>query len=85
VLPLLTETMPGSDRTYLEMSSVVMEFDCQNTLRGVKGTDISCPSVDTHLLSRYLRYYVDSGFLKLNSNHSENILTHDVGQRRFDF
>ena len=63
VLPLLTEMMPGSDRTYLEMSSVVMRFDCQNTLRGLAGTSISCPSVDANLLSNYLFYYEAISFL----------------------
>ncbi|MBO1351401.1 MAG: thioester reductase domain-containing protein [Hormoscilla sp. GUM202] len=64
VLPILTENMPGSDRTYLEMSSVVMPFNCENTLRGLAGTAIACPSVDSNILKSYLSYYHESGFLE---------------------
>jgi amino acid adenylation domain-containing protein/thioester reductase-like protein len=40
-----------------------VKFDCQNTLNGLAGTSINCPSVSAELLNTYLSYYVSSGFL----------------------
>ncbi len=44
-------------------NSVVLQFDCQNTLDGLAGTSIVCPSVSDHLLSTYLSYLIKSGYL----------------------
>ncbi|WP_339383457.1 amino acid adenylation domain-containing protein [Oculatella sp. LEGE 06141] len=50
--------------TYLENFLMTAQaFDCQNTLNGLDGTSITCPPVDTQLLSTYLSYFVGSGFL----------------------
>ncbi|GAA6615351.1 amino acid adenylation domain-containing protein [Scytonema sp. NUACC26] len=46
-----------------ESSDNLVEFDCQNTLDGLAGTSIDCPSVSAELLNTYLSYYVRSGFL----------------------
>ncbi len=41
-----------------------VKFDCQNTLNGLAGTSINCPSVSAELLNTYLSYYIRSGFLQ---------------------
>ncbi|GAB1538793.1 hypothetical protein NUACC21_14570 [Scytonema sp. NUACC21] len=40
-----------------------VRFDCQNTLNGLAGTLINCPSVSAELLNTYLSYYIRRGFL----------------------
>jgi amino acid adenylation domain-containing protein/thioester reductase-like protein len=42
----------------------VIQFDCQNTLNGLAGTSIICPSVDEQLLSTYFSYLIQNGFLE---------------------
>jgi myxalamid-type nonribosomal peptide synthetase MxaA len=44
-------------------NSAVLQFDCQNTLKGLAGTSIVCPPVSDRLLSTYLSYLIKSGFL----------------------
>ncbi|OQY43873.1 MAG: hypothetical protein DRR08_32510 [Candidatus Parabeggiatoa sp. nov. 2] len=39
------------------------EFDCQNTIEGLTGTDIVCSPVDTKLLDLYFSYFRKCGFL----------------------
>lgn len=38
-------------------------FDCRQTLEGLKGTQLTCPEIDTNLIGTYLTYLKDSGFL----------------------
>jgi amino acid adenylation domain-containing protein/thioester reductase-like protein len=38
-------------------------ISCQNTLVGLSGSDISCPSIDRGLLSTYVSHFIDNGFL----------------------
>jgi amino acid adenylation domain-containing protein/thioester reductase-like protein len=38
-------------------------FDCRNTLAGLAGTPIACPSLDVDLVRRYLDGFVQRGFL----------------------
>jgi len=38
-------------------------FDCKNTLDGLAGTSIICPSMDSKLLNTYFSYFIRSGFL----------------------
>jgi thioester reductase-like protein len=40
------------------------QFDRQNTIEGLTGTDIVCPSIDTKLLDIYFSYLRKSGFLE---------------------
>ena len=40
------------------------QFDRQNTIEGLAGTDIVCPHIDTHLLDTYLTFLKQSGFLE---------------------
>ncbi|MEM8642936.1 MAG: SDR family oxidoreductase, partial [Cyanobacteria bacterium P01_G01_bin.54] len=41
-----------------------LKFDGENTLQGLKNTSITCPPVDHQLLSTYLSYLINYGFLK---------------------
>jgi thioester reductase-like protein len=52
--PLLGPEIP--DEMYLE-------FDCQNVLNGLTGSDIACMEVDEGLLDLYFRYFTKTGFL----------------------
>ncbi len=44
--------------------SITQQTDFQNTLTGLAGTKIMCPSVDCQLLNNYLSYLIRSGFLE---------------------
>lgn len=51
-------------------------FDCANTERGLKGELIKCPPADRQLLSTYLNYFVQKGFIpKAAARHSQLIHT----------
>jgi thioester reductase-like protein len=50
------------DSNYLEVLTMD-KVSCQNTLVGLVGTGISCPSLDTKLLDTYFTYSIESGFL----------------------
>lgn len=60
----------GSDRTSKmkfsekRSNSVVLQFDCRNTHNGLAGTSIICPPIDEQLLSTYLSYLIQNGFLE---------------------
>jgi amino acid adenylation domain-containing protein/thioester reductase-like protein len=45
------------------------QFDRQNTQKGLAGTDIVCPPIDTKLLDTYLSYLKKSGFLEAPPLH----------------
>ena len=52
---MFTEKVAQSQLTYIELSSMVLQvFDCQNTLMGLRASDINCPTIDTQLLHTYL-------------------------------
>jgi thioester reductase-like protein len=59
LLPLFSEEIPSQEETELQEP----QFDCQNTLDGLAGTDIVCPPVDTELLGTYFSYFMSCGFL----------------------
>ncbi|MEK8016253.1 MAG: amino acid adenylation domain-containing protein [Candidatus Parabeggiatoa sp.] len=63
MLPLLTEIVPNTQLTYLEISSIGMLFDCENTIKGLANTSITCPPANTKLLDTYFSYFARSGFL----------------------
>ncbi|MDZ8262377.1 amino acid adenylation domain-containing protein [Nostoc sp. ChiQUE01b] len=43
--------------------STTYQYDCQNTITGLTGTSITCPPLDSKLLSTYFSYLIRSGFL----------------------
>ena len=66
VVSLFTEKISAKQQTYLETSALVSQaFEFQNTLDGLVGTSIICPSVDFQLLSNYFSYLIRSGFLDM--------------------
>jgi amino acid adenylation domain-containing protein/thioester reductase-like protein len=46
-----------------QQAPVVPHFDCQNTVNGLRHSNIACPPVDTTLLNTYFTYFIRSGFL----------------------
>ena len=68
ILPIFTDTLPNTHLTYLELSSIGMRFDCQQTIQGLSGSNIHCPPPDTRLLETYLTYL--QSHYKLMSQHA---------------
>ncbi|HBB34379.1 MAG TPA: phenylalanine racemase [Cyanobacteria bacterium UBA9273] len=57
LLFLLTQWGSGNQVSYLDTAALVSQaFDCQNTLAGLAGTGIVCPSIDAKLLRAYFSY-----------------------------
>ena len=54
ILPFLTQKIPHTQLTYLEISSFMERLDCKNTLQGLAHTSISCPQADSKLLNTFL-------------------------------
>lgn len=54
---LFTQWVGESQRPYLETAALVSQaFDSQNTLAGLAGTNIVCPSVNSQVIRAYLDY-----------------------------
>ncbi|MDF5714143.1 MAG: SDR family oxidoreductase [Rhizonema sp. NSF051] len=60
---LFTEKIAGTELTYLDISSIRLQFDCQNTLLGLRDTTIVCPPADSKLLCTFFDYMKNRGFL----------------------
>nr|VFK30975.1 MAG: amino acid adenylation domain-containing protein/thioester reductase domain-containing protein [Candidatus Kentron sp. MB] len=54
ILPFITANIPGTQQTYLEASSFSPRLDCENAVKGLSGSSIACPPVNSELLSLYL-------------------------------
>ncbi|MEO1376000.1 MAG: thioester reductase domain-containing protein, partial [Cyanobacteria bacterium J06635_10] len=68
--PLIAKvTNSESQNTSLE-DSTTQQIDQQNTLTGLAATTIVCPPLDSQLLSTYLSYLINSGFLINPSNNN---------------
>ena len=52
------------DGFFDEKQLYVPQFDCQNTLDGLAGTDIVCPPINKELLDTYFSYFIKEGFLE---------------------
>jgi amino acid adenylation domain-containing protein/thioester reductase-like protein len=61
MIPLLTSPSAAYSN-YLEVLNLG-KVDCQNTIAGLEGTTIDCPTIDTDLLNTYFGYFRQSGFL----------------------
>jgi thioester reductase-like protein len=54
---LFTQWVGENQRPYLETAALVSQaFDSQNTLAGLAGTNIVCPSVNSQVIRAYLNY-----------------------------
>lgn len=51
-----------------EMTSGLLKFDNQNTLNGLKNSDIICPPISPELLCTQFSYFIKMGFLKAPKN-----------------
>ncbi|MCC5610103.1 amino acid adenylation domain-containing protein [Nostoc sp. CHAB 5834] len=58
----VTEQQKTVPETYFQ--SQALALDCQNTLNGLAGTNISCPPVNNKLLKTYFSYFISNGFLE---------------------
>ncbi|BAY66402.1 amino acid adenylation [Calothrix brevissima NIES-22] len=71
--PILS-LLPSSEAHTETSNSAILQFDCQNTLNGLAGTSITCPPVNEQLLSTYLSYLIDKGFLKSPQPNQKMVL-----------
>jgi len=76
-IKLLTSTQGSSDHPLYSLvpffparnskaetsNSGVLQFDCQNTITGLTGSSITCPTVDQQLLKTYFSHLIQKGFL----------------------
>jgi hypothetical protein len=62
LIPLLTSPSAAYSN-YLEVLNLG-KVDCQNTIAGLVGTTIGCPTLDSARLSNYFAYFRQSGFLE---------------------
>jgi amino acid adenylation domain-containing protein/thioester reductase-like protein len=63
LLPLFTEKVYG-DLTIIELYQNNPDYDCTNTLEGLKDSSIYCPQISQELIKTYLSYFTRIGFLK---------------------
>ncbi|MEM6592448.1 MAG: SDR family oxidoreductase, partial [Cyanobacteria bacterium P01_C01_bin.73] len=54
---------------------IVQPFDLQNTQRGLKGSSITCPTLDKTLMGNYFAHLVQSGFLERPPTHESKRFT----------
>jgi thioester reductase-like protein len=60
---LLCSPIPGSPLSYLEMSSLGMIFDCQNSESALAPYELASPAIDLDYLSTFIQYLVRCGAL----------------------
>jgi thioester reductase-like protein len=63
LLSIFSEEVSDRASDSQSQDSSIQHFDCQNTLTGLAGTSIVCPTIDTNLLSTYFSYLIQTGFL----------------------
>ncbi len=54
LLPFLSEKIYQQALTILELYENTSNFDCQNTIKGLQGSNINCPIIDVNSISRCL-------------------------------
>lgn len=69
LIPMLTEQV-HQGLTAWQLYQNTPNLDCSNTLEAIADISISCPSMDTELLGKYLAYFLHSGFLNIESIYS---------------
>ncbi|MEH2026360.1 non-ribosomal peptide synthetase [Nostoc sp.] len=63
LLPMMSEKVYKNSLTIMELYQNTVDYDYQNTLKGLADSAIVCPPMDVKLLNKYLSYFVSSGFL----------------------
>ncbi|MEM9089821.1 MAG: thioester reductase domain-containing protein [Cyanobacteria bacterium P01_F01_bin.53] len=64
LLPFLNEKIYKQELTILELYKNTSDFNCQNTINGLRGSNITCPIIDINLLYTYLSAFGLSTGLK---------------------
>jgi len=54
LLPFLNDKIYKQELTILELYENTSNFDCQNTINGLRGSNINCPIIDIDLIYTYL-------------------------------
>lgn len=68
ILPILTAKIPRTQLTSLESSfNIISRLDCENTIKGLAETSITCPPVDSKLLRTYLSYFEQGSPTRISS------------------
>ncbi|MEH2054886.1 MAG: amino acid adenylation domain-containing protein [Nostoc sp.] len=65
LIPMLTEKV-HQGLTGWQLYQNTPDLDCRNTLEAIADTSIYSPSMDTELISKYLAYFQNSGFLNID-------------------
>ncbi|MEH2216963.1 MAG: amino acid adenylation domain-containing protein [Nostoc sp.] len=66
LIPMLTEQV-HQGLTAWQLYQNTPDLDCRNTLEAIADISLSCPSMDTELLSKYLAYFLSNRFLNIKS------------------
>ncbi|MEH2442452.1 amino acid adenylation domain-containing protein [Nostoc sp.] len=66
LIPMLTEQVHRG-LTAWQLYQNTPDLDCRNTLEAIADISLSCPSMDTELLSKYLAYFLSNRFLNIKS------------------
>jgi len=78
LLPFFLRRWSQEQLTFAELGQRRVKLNCQETVAGLAGTSIVCPSVDSKLLNTYFSYFIRSGFLNAPN-------CGDVGDDKFLF
>jgi thioester reductase-like protein len=63
LLPFFLRRWSDEQLTFAELGQRRVQLNCQNTVRQLTNSGITCAKVDRQLLSTYFAYFVQSGFL----------------------
>ncbi|MDZ8187534.1 MAG: amino acid adenylation domain-containing protein [Nostoc sp. ChiSLP02] len=63
LLSMMSEKVYENSLTIMELYQNTVDYDYQNTLKGLADSAITCPSMDAKLLDKYFSYFISSGFL----------------------
>ncbi|MEH2128455.1 non-ribosomal peptide synthetase family protein [Nostoc sp.] len=59
----LVPFFPARESEKQTSNSVILQFDCKNTINGLAGSPIVCPKIDEQLLRIYFLYLIENGYL----------------------
>lgn len=63
LLPLFIEEVHPTPFTIVELFQDVPLYDTSNLENGLRGSGIVCPPIDQKLVSTWLRFYIETGFI----------------------
>lgn len=68
LLPFLSEKIYKQELTILELYENTSSFNCQNAIKGLRGSHIDCPVIDAELIYTYLSTFGLSADLKQSAH-----------------